>query len=82
MSKQKKIEWTPAKMKQYEEKTVVKSMVLVCACLMDEFDYTAEDIKKFSERFTRYNTAVAEHLLTVKMVAGIVEDVTGVKVGW
>lgn len=69
-----KIEMTRSKVKQMKNEISVDILTFFMSCLIDEFDYSFEEIERFSERFARYYTAVKkEHLLSRKDIRKIVE---------
>lgn len=82
MSKDKKFIMTPADLRRHDEELAAKTVCLVLAALMDEYSYDKEDLEAFAERFCRYNSAVTEHLLTIRKVAEIVKEQTGVNMKW
>lgn len=75
MSKQKKIEITPKKLKEIQKDAVYRTVVIMSACLMDEFDFTGEQLTAFADRFERYSSATEQHLITIKQVKDIMNDV-------
>lgn len=79
MSKNKKIELTPRKIKEIKNKASRDTLVLVAACLMDEYDMNAEQIANFSKRFERYYHAVENKVITIKTVEEIVYENIGLE---
>ena len=69
-----------AQIKRLRNETTAQALILMLACCMDEWDFTDEDIVRFSERFHRYCDAVDTHLLTIQQVAQILYEETGVAV--
>jgi len=82
MSKDKKNVYTPSDIRRMQEEMSAKTVCLVLATLMDEFDFGKPELEGFVERFCRYNDAVNTHLITIQTVAKIVEKQTGVKMKW
>jgi len=78
----KKDTFCKADIRKAKEDAVGKCLTILVAALMDEYDLEREDINKVIDRFSRYSEAVDEHLITVKQVAKIIEEQTGVVVKW
>ena len=70
---------TPRQLKALKKKISYEMMVLFVACCMDEFGWTDEDVMDFSVRWNRYYDAVDTHTLSIKKVAEIVTNITGMK---
>ena len=71
---------TRTQIKRLRNETMTQAIILMLACCMDEWDFTDEDIVRFSKRFDRYCKAVNDHLLTIQQVAQILHDETGIRV--
>lgn len=79
-NKKKPLVMTRAKLEQTKKNITREIVDLFCACAMDEFDWTDDDVRAFAERFERYQSAVDDHLLTLHKVEDIINDVMGISV--
>lgn len=75
MSKQKKIEITPAKLKIIQADAVHRTVVLIFACLMDEFGFREDELTLLANTFEKYSGAVDEHLITINKIKQIINEV-------
>ena len=79
MKGKKQVTVTKAQLKKVYQKATMDGLVLFIATAMDEFDWTIDDVEKFSVRLNRYSEAVDEHLISIKQVKGIIADVMGLE---
>lgn len=73
-SKNKKVELNQTAIKKLKGTIALELLYIVCACLMDEYDMTGQEIADFSKRFARYLNAVNTKLISVKKVKEILEE--------
>ena len=79
MKGKKQVTVTKAQLKKVYQKATMDGLVLFIATAMDEFDWTIDDVEKFSVRLNRYSEAVEEHLISIKQVKNIIADVMGLE---
>ncbi len=82
MSKDKKIELTRAKFDRILQEEINRAMILFIATAMDEFDWTDDDVEKFSVRLERYSNAVIDGVISLDKVSDIIHEVTGMEIRW
>lgn len=82
MSKDKKIELTRAKFDRILQEEINRAMILFIATAMDEFDWTDDDVEKFSVRLERYSNAVIDGVISLDKLSDIIHEVTGMEIRW
>lgn len=79
--KQKQVTISKTKLRKFEEETAAKMIMLSAAYLMDEFDYNEDQLIAYWEGLTRYAEAIDQKLISVRQVAQLIEEHTGLKMG-
>lgn len=82
MSKDKRIELTKAKLDRILQEEINKAMTIFIATAMDEFDWTEEDVARFSVRLDRYSEAIIDGVISIQKMAEIINEVTGMEIRW
>lgn len=82
MSKYKKIEITPRKLKEIRDDTAKQMIVLMLAYLMDEVDYSADKLIETYNALTRYVEAIDNKLISVKTVENILAEQAELEIRW
>lgn len=82
MSKDKRRTFTPAELKKHDELIVGKTLTIMCATLVDQYDLENYDLGLLLDRFDRYAKAVDANDITLKLVASIIQEQTGIEVKW
>ena len=82
MSKYKKIEITPRKLKEIRDDTAKQMIVLMLAYLMDEVDYSADKLIETYNALTRYVEAIDNKLISVKTVENSLAEQAELEIRW
>ena len=81
-SRYRKIAITPKKLDRIQAETTQKCIIVMAACLAEEYDFTDEQIIAFAKRFERYASAVDQKLITLKQIQDILDDEIDLKFRW
>lgn len=82
MSKYKKVELTPRKLDEIKKETAGQMMILLLGYLMDDFDYNADRLIDIWQGVERYSEAVDNHTISLRKVADIINEHTGLNIRW
>ena len=80
MSKPKKVELTPRKLRELKSEITNKCVILMAACAMDSLQLNKDQIVEFATDFQRYSEAVEDHIITLQKVQDILEEEIGLRI--
>ncbi len=80
MSKDKRVTLTAAQLRREKEESTEKALVLFIAAAMDEFDWTEDDVQRFSVRLERYGKAVMNKVISLEKVCDIIHEIMGIEI--
>lgn len=87
-SKKKPVTLTQRQLKEYtrqvSDESVTRSICLFIAYMMSEkeIEFDSERIIELVDGITRWTEAVDEHLISIRQVAAIIEEHTGLRLDW
>lgn len=82
MSRNKKVVVTPAKLDRIEQEIINKALIVMCATLMDEFNFDNQQIVDFAKLFEKYCSAVDQKLISLKKIQDIIAEEIDLKFRW
>jgi len=68
------------KIKELTYKAIQQTMLLTCAYLMDELDYSEDKICEIWEGVSRYSEAVMDKTISIDKVIEIINEQTGMNI--
>lgn len=68
--------------KELSDEAVTRALTLFLAYMMEEQDFDLERLCDCVDGINRWASAVDDHLITIRQVARIIEEHTGVEITW